>query len=55
MLHMLYVCWSTCENKSKGVKHNEMVCFEYNFCIYNRVNMWVTSLNRDKKELSNGI
>ena len=31
MSHMLYVCWSTCGNKSKGVKHNEMVYFGYSF------------------------
>ena len=55
MSHMLYVYWSTCGNKSKGVKHNEMVYFDYNFCISNRGNMWVAPLNRDQKGLSDGI
>ena len=55
MSHMLYLCWSTCGNKSKGVKHKEMVYFEYDFCISDCGNMWVAPLNRYQKGLSNSI
>ena len=55
MSHMLYMYWSTYVNKSKEVKHNEMVYFEYNFCISDRGNMWVAPVNSDQKGLSNGI
>ena len=55
MLHMLYLCGSTYGNRNNGVKHNKMKYFEYSFCIYDCGSMWVTPLDRDQKELSNGI